>query len=45
LVIFSRDAEQQAFSGTFEEAQKEPSKILQYAVHQSMIADVELGAL
>ena len=41
----ARNAEQHAFSGTFEEAQDELSNILQHAVRQRMIADVELGAL
>ena len=41
----ARHAEQNAFSGTFEEAQDELSNILQHAVRQRMIADVELGAL
>jgi asparagine synthase (glutamine-hydrolysing) len=41
----ARDAEQHAFSGTFEEAQEELSNLIQQGVHQRMIADVELGAL
>ncbi|MBA3968046.1 MAG: asparagine synthase (glutamine-hydrolyzing) [Nitrospirales bacterium] len=41
----ARHAEHHAFSGTFEEAQEELSNILQQAVRQRMIADVELGAL
>jgi asparagine synthase (glutamine-hydrolysing) len=41
----AHDAEGQAFSGTIEEAQEELHSLLQQAVGQRMIADVELGAL